>query len=121
MLRLSARRWRWAIRLGSVFVLLLAVLPQILYLGNPAAAHDDASSEAASSHHANHEDTAAQHANHCHVGPKSCAGSEGAVIAPSANTISALPQNGMSYAVETDAFHTSYSLWQRPEKPPRLV
>ncbi|SRR6266498_6148477 len=119
MLRLSARRRRWAIRLGSVFVLLLAVLPQVLYLGNPTVA-DDTSRQSASNHHANHE-AAAQHANHCHIGPKSCAGSEGSVVADSSSVISALPQDGMSYSLESEPLHGSYSLWQRPEKPPRSV
>jgi len=120
MLRLSARRRRWAIRLGSVFVLLLAVLPQVLYLGNPAAA-DDTSSQAASDHHAHHDETAAQHENHCHIGPKSCAGAAGAVVAPGSSMISATPQDGLSYALESESVHGSYSLWQRPEKPPRSV
>jgi len=120
MLRLSSRRRRWAIRLGGIFVLLLAVLPQVLYLGNPAAA-DDTSGQAASNHHANHDAAAAEHANHCHLGPKSCAGSEGAVVAPIPSIISALPQDGMSYSLDSEPVHDSYSLWQRPEKPPRSV
>src|SRR6266542_734688 len=118
MLRLSARRRRWAIRLGSVFVLLLAVLPQVLYLGNPAA---DTSAQTASNQHAHHDEAAAEHANHCHVGPKSCAGAEGAVVAPSSSMISALPPDGMSHALETHPAHNTYSIWQRPEEPPRLV
>ena len=120
MLRLSARRRRWAIRLGSVFVLLLAVLPQVLYLGNPAAA-DDTSSQAASVHHANHGDTEAQHANHCHVGPKSCAGAEGAVVAPGSRMIAALPPHGMSHKLDIEPVRNAYSLWQRLDKPPRSV
>ena len=120
MLRLSTRRRRWVIRLGSVFVLLLAVLPQVLYLGNPAAG-DDTSKQTASDHHAHHGETEAQHENHCHVGPKSCAGAEGAVVAPSASLISALPPDGMSHTLESEPVHSTYSIWQKPEKPPRLV
>src|SRR5438046_9636211 len=90
MLRLSARRRRWAIRLGSVFVLLLAVLPQVLYLGNPAAGADTSASSA-SNHHSHQDDTAAEHANHCHTGPKSCAGADGAVTAPAPSMTAALP------------------------------
>jgi len=120
MLRLSSRRRRWAIRLGSIFVLLLAVLPQVLYLGNPAAA-DDTSGQAASNHTAHHDETAAQHANHCHIGPKSCAGSEGAVVAYSSSVISALQPDGMSYSLESTITLRTYALWQRPEKPPRSV
>src|SRR5438093_10374907 len=97
MLRLSSRRRRWALRLGRIFVLLLAVLPQVLYLGNPAAA-DDPSGQAASSHHANHEEAAAQHANHCHIGPNSGAASEGALDAHSSSVISALQPDGTSYS-----------------------
>ena len=118
MLRLSARRTRWAIRLGSVFVLLLAVLPQVLYLGNPAAG---TSAQTASDRHAHHDSAAAEHENHCHIGPKSCAGAAGAVVAPGSSMISALPRDGMSHALDGDPVHSSYSLWQRPEKPPRSV
>ena len=120
MLRLSARRRRWAIRLGSVFVLLLAVLPQVLYLGNPAAG-EDTSASAASNHHSHQDETAAEHANHCHTGPKSCAGAEGAVVAPSSSVNSALAPDGISYALRSESLHGSYSLWQRPDKPPRSV
>jgi len=120
MLRLSARRRRWAIRVGSVFVLLLAVLTQVLYLGNPAAA-DDATGQPSSNHHAHHDETADAHANHCHIGPKSCAGAEGAVVAPSSSVISALAPDGISYALRSESLHGSYSLWQRPDKPPRSV
>src|SRR5436309_1053647 len=120
MLRLSSRRRRWAIRLGSIFVLLLAVLPQVLYLGNPAAV-DDTSGQATSNHHANHDAAAAEHANHCHIGPRSCAGSEGAVVAPIPSMISALSHDGMPYSLDSEPVHDSYSLWQKPEKPPRSV
>ena len=119
MVRTAYRR-RWAIRFGSVLVLLLAILPQVLYLGNPAAA-EDTSGPPASNPHAHHDDAAAQHANHCHIGPKSCAGSEGAVVAPTSSTISSLQPDGMSYSLESEPVHGSYSLWQRPEKPPRSV
>src|SRR5438093_13660895 len=107
MLRLSSRRRRWAIRLGSIFVLLLAVLPQVLYLGNPAAA-DDTSVQAASNHPANHDAAAAEHANDCHLGPKSCAGSEGADVAPFPSISSALPQDGMSFSLDSEPVHDSY-------------
>jgi hypothetical protein len=120
MLRLSLRRKRLATRLGSVLVLLLAVLPQVLYLGNPAAGHDS-SSETASSHHAHHDETAAQHANHCHIGPKSCAGSEGAVIALGSRTAAAVPNDSISYRLESEPANGGYMLWQRPDEPPRAV
>jgi len=120
MLRLSARRRRWAIRLGSVFVLLLAVLPQVLYLGNPAAG-EDTSASAASNHHSHQDETAAEHANHCHTGPKSCAGADGAVVAPGSSMIAALPPHGMSHKLDIEPVRNAYSLWQRPEEPPRSV
>ena len=119
MLRLSARRRRWAIRIGSVIVLLLAVLPQVLYLGNPAADSNSSSAQTASSHQAHQDETAAQHANHCHIGPKSCAGAEGAVVAPGASVVSALPSGGMYRILENEPVRTGYTLWQRPENPPR--
>ena len=120
MLRLSARRRRWAIRLGRVFVLLLAVLPQVLYLGNPAAG-EDTSASAASNHHSHQDETAAEHANHCHTGPKSCAGAEGAVVAPGSNIVAALPPHGMSHKVDSAVIGSTYSVWQRLDKPPRPV
>ena len=120
MLRLSARRRRWAIKLGSIIVLLLAALPQVLYLGNPAAS-DATSAQTISGHQSHENEKAAEHANHCHIGPKSCAGAEGAVVAPGASIVSALPPDGMSHALDNVRVDRSYSVWQRPEKPPRLV
>ena len=120
MLRLSARRRRWAIRCGSVFVLLLAVLPQVLYLGNPAAG-GDTPKQTVSDHHSHQGETAAEHANHCHIGPKSCAGAEGAVVAPGSSLIAALPPHGMSHKLDIEPVRIAYSPWQRLDKPPRSV
>jgi hypothetical protein len=100
-----------------MLVLLLAILPQVLYLGNPAAGADTT----ASNHRAHHDEAAAEHANHCHVGPKSCAGAEGAVIAPGSSMIAALPFDGMSHTLDSTPVRNVYSVWQRPDKPPRPV
>src|SRR5262245_2854334 len=115
MPRLSARRRRWATRLGSVIVLLLAVLPQVLYLGNPATGNAT-SAQTSAGHHSHSDETAAEHANHCHIGPKSCAGAEGAVVAPGSSIVAALPPDGMSHALDNAHVNSSYSVWQRPDK-----
>src|SRR5262245_13786152 len=120
MLRLSARRKRWASKLGSVIVLLLAVLPQVLYFGNPAAGNAT-SAQTSSGHHSHEDKTAAEHANHCHIGPKSCAGAEGAVVAPGASIVSALPPGVSSRIFAREPTLSSSSFWQRPDKPPRAV
>jgi len=121
MLRLSARRQRLATKAGSVLVLLLAVLPQVLYLGHPRAASDSAV-QTTSAHHQHREKTEAEHANHCHVGPKSCAGSDGAVAAALLSSVtSALPHDGHSYALESADPIRTLALYQRPEKPPRTA
>jgi len=121
MLRLSARRRRWAIRLGSVLVLLLAVMPQLLYLGYPLRAPDSAEKTAATGHE--HQDrAAAAHANHCHVGPKSCAAADGvAPVALLSNLISIVPENNGFDTLESHESIQTFVLWQRPEKPPQSV
>jgi len=121
MLRLSARRRRWAIRAGSVLVLLLAVMPQVLYLGHPLTAAEPPP-QARRTDHEHHDKVAAEHANHCHVGPKSCAGAGGVVSTASlSDVISVLTQGDGLYALgSADTIHT-FALYQRPEKPPRTA
>ena len=123
MLRLSARRRRRLIKLGSVLVLLLAVAPQVLYLGHPLKA-DDASSAARAmpAGHEAHAEAAAEHANHCHVGTKGCAASDGMVhVASFGNVVEILENSGAVSAVETAPLPPTFVLWQRPEKPPQRV
>lgn len=121
MLRLSAGRQRWATRAGCVLVLLLAVMPQVLYLGHPLAAAEPPA-QAHQTGHEHHDMAAAEHANHCHVGPKSCAGGNGVVsAAPLTDVISVLTQGDGLYALgSSDTIHT-FALYQRPEKPPRVA
>jgi hypothetical protein len=121
MLRLPARRRRLAIRLGSVLVLLLAVMPQVLYLGHPtreAAATD----QAMATGHEHHDKVATEHANHCHVGPKGCAGADGVShVALHSSLVSMVPEGHDFHTLETHEPIKSFVLWQRPEKPPRTV
>ncbi len=119
MLRLSARRRCLAIRAGSVLVLLLAVSPQVLYLGRPGAASGSAV-HTASVHHQHQEETEAEHANHCHVGPKSCAPSEDAAqVRTLSDAAYAILDSSDFRALEGTQLFRSFALYQRPEKPPR--
>jgi hypothetical protein len=104
-------------------VLLLAVAPQVLYLGHPRSANDSAAAtRAIPAGHEHHQQAAAQHANHCHVGPKGCAASDGVVhIASFDNVIEILEKGGAVSAVETAPLTPAFVLWQRPERPPPLV
>jgi hypothetical protein len=122
MLRLSARRRRQAIRLGSLLVLLLAVMPQVLYLGHPGVGRDESVQRISRPGHEQHDKVAAEHANHCHVGPKGCAAADGVMhAAPLSNAISVMPQNGEFLEFDTSQTIRTFTLWQRLEKPPRPV
>ena len=119
MLRISGRQRRLAIRLGSIIVLLFAVMPQVLYLGHPLAGEGTPAPGTATEHE-HHDKVAAEHANHCHVGPKGCAAADGAVnTAPLANVAWILPTVGGINTLEDNQLIQSFTLWQRPEKPPR--
>jgi hypothetical protein len=110
-------------KLGSVLVLLFAVAPQVLHLGHPRSA--DASEQAlwsALPGHEEHARAAAEHANHCHVGPKGCASSDGVVhVASFGNVIEVLENGGSVSAVEGTPLPPAFVLWQRLEKPPQPV
>jgi hypothetical protein len=123
MLRLSARRRRLAIQVGSVMVLLLAVLPQVLYLGHPLKSGvSNSEARALPAGHQHHDDAAAQHAGHCHVGPKGCAAADGAVtVASLAAAIQVLEDGQTAISVENAPLLHGFALWQRPEKPPQPI
>jgi hypothetical protein len=110
-------------KLGSVLVLLLAVAPQVLYLGHPQTENDSSSAaQAVPAGHEEHAKAAAKHANHCHVGPKGCASSDGVVhVASFTTAIEILEDSGSVSAVEATPLPRSFVLWQRPEKPPQPV
>ena len=119
MLQLPARHRRRAIRLGSVLVLLFAVMPQVLYLGHPMPT-DGAAGQATATGHEQHDRVAAEHANHCHVGPKSCAAADGVVHAgPLSNVIPISGADDTLLVIEGDETVRTFTLWQRPEKPPQ--
>jgi hypothetical protein len=123
VIRLSATCRRRLLKLGSVLVLLLAVAPQVLYLGQPLSA--DASEQAVRSAPPGHEEharAADAHASHCHVGPKGCAASDSAVpVASFGTAIEILENSGSVSAVDSALLPRSFVLWHRPEKPPQPV
>jgi hypothetical protein len=123
MLRLSARRRRWVIKCGSVLVLLLAVLPQVLYLGHPRQGSPAAAEVGAMpAGHEHHQQAAAEHANHCHVGPKGCAGADGVThVALLGSLISIAPEGPGFDTLEQHQSTQGFLLWQRPEKPPQAI
>ena len=119
MLRLSTRRRRYVIRLGSVLVLLFAVMPQVLYLGHPLRA-DSEPAQASATGHEHHDKVAAEHANHCHVGPKGCAAADGVVhAAPLSDVISISGAADAFFSLKDSEPIRTFALWQRPEKPPQ--
>ena len=61
-----SRQKRW-VRMGTIFVLLLVLLPNVAYVG-----HWSPSGQIADAHslHAEHRET--EHAAHCHEGPSQC-------------------------------------------------
>ena len=123
MPRLSAGRRRRLMKLGSVLVLLLAVAPQVLYLGHPQSTDDSSvAAQAVPAGHEAHAKAAAKHANHCHVGPKGCAASDGVVhVASIGHVIEVLENSDSVSAVEGAPLPPAFVLWQRPEKPPQPV
>jgi len=123
MLRLPARRRQLAIKFGSVLVLLLAVMPQVLYLGHPLKSNVSSSvARAVPAGHQHHDDAAAAHAGHCHVGPKGCAAADGAVtVASLAAAIQVLEDGQTAISVENVSLLRGFALWQRPEKPPQAI
>ena len=121
MPRVSRRRFRRLIKLGSVLVLLLAVAPQVLYLGHPLAGNDDdAVAQAMPAGHEGHEQTAAEHANHCHMAPKGCSSTDGtAQVASLSEAIQVLSLDRSFSSIESSQLVRSFTVWQRPEKPPQ--
>jgi hypothetical protein len=110
-------------RLVSVIALLFAVAPQVLYLGRPLTDEEvTAAVQSVPPGHEEHAKAAAEHVGHCHVGPKGCASSDGAVnVASLTDAIEALTYESAASAIESAEPLHSFVLWQRPEKPPRSV
>jgi hypothetical protein len=72
--------------------------------------------------HEHHEQAAAEHAGHCHVGPKGCAASDGAVHLASFDTLIDISNDDSATSVaEIAPLPRSFALWRRPEKPPQPV
>jgi hypothetical protein len=124
MLRLPARPRRLAVKSGCVLVLLLAVLPQVLYLGHQRnnTGSDSAVAAAAPGDHAHHDKAAAEHEGHCHVGPKGCAGADGIAKVALLSSLSSLVPDSLRFqAPESNESIDTFALWQRPDKPPRTA
>ena len=65
------------IRTASLLILLVAVLPNVLYVGHGplSVGHDHAEQDA----HGGAVGVGGEHAEHCHVGPSRCGGSQSMV------------------------------------------
>lgn len=122
-MRLTTARRHRLVRLGSILVLLLAVTPQVLYLGHPgASAGSRPTARTMPAGHEHHEQAAAEHAGHCHVAPKGCAAADGVVNVASLETAVDLVENGQTAtAVESTPLSRGFALWQRLEKPPQPI
>ena len=121
MPRVSRRRFRRLIKVGSVVVLLLAVAPQVLYLGHPSVGSDSAT-QAVPAGHEQHAQTATKHANHCHIAPKGCSSADGTTqVASLSEAIQVSSEDRSFGSNESSQLLRSFILWQRPEKPPQPV
>ncbi len=101
------------LRAGAVLILLLAVLPNLLYLGHRPLFGD---------HPIHTEAQAREHAAHCHLGPSTCSGQAPlgqSLLAPEIPPFST-PDTFLSIADPADPFIPTL-LVHRPDKPPRLL
>jgi len=77
---MSGRAGLFWLRIGSLTVLLLALLPNVLYLGHGGLLGGHS--------HATQGTDATEHASHCHLGPRQCSAGFGSA--------EALPDTGMT-------------------------
>lgn len=79
----SAAKRDHIIRLGAWLILVLALMPNISYMGHwtemASASHDH---QANTSEHADDDTDTEAHAAHCHVGPAHCGGGESMIGTP---------------------------------------
>lgn len=109
--RMSGRARLLLVRVCSLVVLLLAVLPNVLYVGHGGlmGGHSRISKET----------EAAEHASHCHLGPKQCSSAFGSPEAlPSTGEV-ALAVGGLIGLAWTVATAKASGLPSRLERPPR--
>ena len=99
------------VRIGSLVVLLLAVLPNVLYVGHGGLLGGH-------SHIAN-EAEAAEHASHCHLGPKQCSSGFGSAEALPAIGEVALAVGGLIALAWAVPAAKVIGLPARLERPPR--
>jgi hypothetical protein len=77
MLKPGRLRGNVVIRTGSLLILLSAVLPNTLYVGHGPLSFDHG--HAAEGAHDGASEADGEHAQHCHVGPSRCGGSQSMV------------------------------------------
>jgi hypothetical protein len=101
------RRWLQA---GALVVLLCCLLPQALYLGHWGHGHQEISTP----------QEAAEHAQHCHLGPATCADGSGKVALhlPVAATL-ILAAATLFLLLTRQTTLAPQPLPQRPLQPPR--
>ena len=106
------------IRAASLLILLVAVLPNVLYVGHRSLSvgHDHAEQDA----HGGVVD-GGEHAEHCHVGPSRCGGSQSMVGASWAGEDSGLLSlDGPARAVpHSDSLRATDALPVRILQPPK--
>ena len=108
---MSGRARLLCVRICSLVVLLLAVLPNLLYVGHGGllGGHSRMSNEG----------EAAEHAAHCHLGPKQCSSGFGSAEAlPSAGEVTLVAEGLLALVLALPVTKVS-GLPARPERPPR--
>jgi hypothetical protein len=108
---MSGRARLLFVRIGSLVVLLLAVLPNVLYVGHGGllGGQTDILSET----------EAAEHASHCHLGPKQCSFGFGSAEAlPPAEEV-VVAAGGLLALLWAPAVVKVSGLPTRLERPPR--
>ncbi len=108
---MSGRAKLLFLRIGSLVVLLLAVLPNVLYVGHGGVLGGRA--------HISSETEAAEHASHCHLGPKQCSSGFGSTEAlPEVGEFAIFAGGLLALAWAVRAVKVS-GLPSRLERPPR--
>ena len=108
---MSGRAGLLVVRIGSLVVLLLAVLPNVLYVGHGGLMGGHS--------HIWNATEAAEHVSHCHLGPKQCSSGFGSAEALPAAGEFALAAGGMIALVWAVRIAKVSGLPSRPERPPR--
>jgi hypothetical protein len=108
---MSGRARLLLVRVCSLVVLLLAVLPNVLYVGHGGLLGGHS--------HISTETEAAEHASHCHLGPKQCSSGFGSAEALPVFTEIALAVGGLVALMGAVPAVKVSGLPSRLERPPR--